>query len=235
MKVLVISDLHLCDSRHCDMPDEKRLEKLGDFIKASGADAVLNLGDTVSRKPFLLEKFSSEKEGFRYYLKWRSQFSIPFAECAIDRELPFFADLMGTGADSLLPLSPDAAIITLSPLETWRSFTSDQLDFLNSALDSCAGKTVIIGTHLPYPGSCSRNEDVFLQIPEPLQQKLESFPGKIFWCGGHFHWNQEPPHETGSLTVFIPSRFRIKERRDYTYTSIIDTSSGKIAFHFHDF
>ena len=55
MKILVISDLHLCDRRHYDMPDEERLEKLGHFIRKSGSDAVLNLGDTVSRKPLLLD------------------------------------------------------------------------------------------------------------------------------------------------------------------------------------
>ena len=55
MKILVISDLHLCDRRHYDMPDGERLEKLGTFIRQSGTEAVLNLGDTVSRTPLLLD------------------------------------------------------------------------------------------------------------------------------------------------------------------------------------
>lgn len=235
MKILIISDLHLCDRRHYDMPDEERLEKLAAFIRTSGAEAVLNLGDTVSRKPFLLEKFPSEKEGFGFYLNWRRQFSIPFAECAIERELPFFAEVTGQKADTLFSLSDEAALITACPLESWRSFTTSQLDFLHTALDASQGKTVIIGTHLPYPGSCSRNEDVFLQIPESLQKKLAAFPGKVFWCGGHFHWDQEPPKVTGSLIALYPSRFRLKERGDDTYTTLIDTVSGEFTTNFHDF
>ena len=55
MKILVISDLHLCDIRHKNISDGIRLEKLAKFIASSDADAVLNLGDTVSRKPLLTE------------------------------------------------------------------------------------------------------------------------------------------------------------------------------------
>ena len=58
MKLLVVSDLHLCDRRNNDLSDEERLEKLGRFIRESGTEAVLNLGDTVSRPPLLIEKFA---------------------------------------------------------------------------------------------------------------------------------------------------------------------------------
>ena len=64
---------------------------------------------------------------------------------------------------------------------------------------------------------------------------METFPGRIIWCGGHFHWDHEPPAVTGSLTALYPSRFRIKERNDYTYTTIIDTVTGELTTNFHDF
>ena len=66
-------------------------------------------------------------------------------------------------------------------------------------------------------------------------KKLESFPGRVIWCGGHFHWDQEPPEVTGSLTALYPSRFRIRERNDYTYTTLLNTVTGEITPLFHDF
>jgi 3',5'-cyclic AMP phosphodiesterase CpdA len=236
MKVLIISDLHLSDRRHYDMTDEVRLEKLGCFIRETGVGAVLNLGDTVSRKPLLLDKYETVKEGFGYYLKWRKTFGIPFAECAIHREIGFFSQIMGQEIDQLFEIDSETAIITmLQQGDTSYNFAPAQEEFLADALDRCQGKTVIIGTHHPFPGSCSRKEDVFLKVSDGLREKLDTFPGRVIWCGGHFHWDQEPPKVAGSLTALYPSRFRMKERNDYTYTSIVDTSTGEISVHHHDF
>lgn len=234
MKILIISDLHLGDRRHSDMSDAERLEKLGEVIRSTGAGAILNLGDTVSRKPLLLDEYATLEEGFGYYLQWRKSFGIPFAECAISRELGFFSKIMEQEADQLFDLDPGSAIITLLQ-QGERQFSQKQEEFIKSALDRCQGKTVIIGTHLPFPGSCSRKLDVFLKVSDVLRKKLESFPGRVIWCGGHFHWDQEPPEVTGSLTALYPSRFRIEERNDYTYTTLIDTSTGEITPLFHDF
>ena len=153
MKILVISDLHLCDRRHYDMPDEERLEKLGHFIRQSGTEAVLNLGDTVSRPPLLLDEFATLEAGFGYYLKWRKSFNIPFAECAIKRELEFFSRLMGQEVDQLFELDQHSAIITLLQQLPCRLDLSQE-DFVINALEKCQGKTVIIGTHQPFQGSC---------------------------------------------------------------------------------
>ena len=234
MKILIISDLHLSDRRHSDISDGERLEKLGEVIRSTGAGAILNLGDTVSRKPLLLDEYATLEEGFGYYLQWRKSFGIPFAECAISRELGFFSKIMEQEADQLFDLDPGSAIITLLQ-QGERQFSQKQEEFIKSALDRCQGKTVIIGTHLPFPGSCSRKQDVFLKVSDVLRKKLESFPGRVIWCGGHFHWDQEPPEVTGSLTALYPSRFRIEERNDYTYTTLIDTSTGEITPLFHDF
>ena len=234
MKILVISDLHLCDRRHYDMPDGERLEKLGTFIRQSGTGAVLNLGDTVSRTPLLLDCYPTLEAGFEEYLKWRKSLGIPFAECAIKRELGFFSRIMGQEADQLFELDQNSAIITLLQQLPCR-LALEQEEFVINALEKCHGKTVIIGTHQPFQGSCSREGDVFLKITDGFKNKLENFPGKIIWCGGHFHWNKEEPTVTGSLTALYPSRFRIKENGDYTYTTLIDTVTGKLQTDFHDF
>ena len=234
MKILVISDLHLSDRRHYDMPDEVRLGKLGDFIRECGAEAVLNLGDTVSRKPLLLDEYATLEEGFAPYLKWRKSLGIPFAESAIHRELAFFSKIMGQEVDQLFDLDADSAMITMLQKHEYR-LSEEQESFLESSLDRCHGKTVIIGTHQPYTGSCSRQLDVFLKVSDRLREKMESFPGRVIWCGGHFHWDQEPPKVTGSLIALYPSRFRIKERNDYSYSTLIDTVTGKLTTNFHDF
>lgn len=238
MKILVISDLHLCDTRHEPAQEEKRLEGLAAFISKARVDALLNLGDTVSRPPFLREDTGSMEKGFEYYLKWRKQFFIPAAECAITRELSFFSGIMGQAPDTVSDLSPQTAIITMTPREgVGHNFTFAQLDFLKRALECRKGKTVVIGTHVPFPGSCSREEKpgTFLEIPPEFREYLCNFPGRIIWCGGHFHWDQEPPKVTGSLTALYASRFRLQQRKDYSYTSVIDTESGNIIFNFHDF
>ena len=115
MKILIISDLHLCDTRNDREFDLNRLEKLADFIRTGKPDAVLNLGDTVSRREFLRADYVSEAAAFPEYLNWRKQFSIPFVECAITRELEFFSSLVGAEADSIQVFQDDTAILTLTP------------------------------------------------------------------------------------------------------------------------
>ena len=239
MKVLVISDLHLCDTRNSPDFEARRLEKLAEFIRACAPDAVLNLGDTVSRRAFLRPEFPSEAEGFRVYLAWRSKFDIPFAECGITRELGFFSSLFGVEPDNVLELPTDAAIITLLPREgAGHRLFPEQLAFLDSALERCRreGKSVVIGTHVPYPGSCSRQPGpgIFLEVPPELHEKLIAFPRPVWWCGGHFHWEHEVPSVTGSLTVCIGARFRFEARNDTTYLRLLDTASGKTETFFPD-
>ena len=239
MKILVISDLHLCDTRNGADFEARRLEKLAEFIRACAPDAVLNLGDTVSRSAFLRPEFPSEAEGFRVYLEWRSQFEIPFAECGITRELDFFSSLFGAEPDNVMDLSPDAAIITLLPREgAGHRLFPEQLEFLTSALERYRneGKSVVIGTHVPYPGSCSRQPGpgIFLEIPAELHEKLTSCPRPVWWCGGHFHWEYEKPSVFGSLTVCIGARFRFETRNDTDYLRLLDTASGETADLFPD-
>lgn len=239
MRILVISDLHLCDTRNSADFEARRLEKLAEFIRSCAPDAVLNLGDTVSRSAFLRPEFSSEAEGFRVYLEWRSRFDIPFAECGITRELGFFSSLFGVEPDNVLDLPPEAAIITLLPREgAGHRLFPEQLAFLDSALERCRreGKSVVIGTHVPYPGSCSRHPGpgIFLEVPPELHEKLTSFPRSVWWCGGHFHWEYEPPSVFGSLTVCIGARFRFEAKNDTTYLRLLDTASGKTENFFPD-
>ena len=239
MKILVISDLHLCDTRNGADFETRRLEKLAEFIRACAPDAVLNLGDTVSRRAFLRPEFPSEAEGFRVYLAWRSKFDIPFAECGITRELGFFSSLFGVEPDNVTDLSPDSTIITLLPREgAGHRLFPEQLAFLESALERCRreGKSVVIGTHVPYPGSCSRQSGpgIFLEIPAELHEKLTSFPRPVWWCGGHFHWEYEKPSVFGSLTVCIGARFRFETRNDTDYLRLLDTASGETADLFPD-
>ena len=80
MKILIISDLHLCDKRNSVEFEQNRMLKLADFIRSSGVGAVLDLGDAVSRKELLRDNFADGIEAMKYYLDWRSQFTIPFIE-----------------------------------------------------------------------------------------------------------------------------------------------------------
>ena len=239
MKILLLTDLHLFDTRMTPERDRERLGKLGCFINECGAEAVLNLGDTISRSALLRPECPSGREGFRAYLRWRAQFRIPFAECALVRELDFFSSLMGQEPEAVLECG-DAAVITATPRESGEhSFTPAQLDFLFAALDRCRkkGLSVVIGTHVPYPGSCSRKEapGIFLEIPPELHETLTAFPRPVWWCGGHFHWAPEPPKVTGSLTALYAGRFRLDTRKDTTYLRLIDTATGRIDTFFPDF
>ena len=238
MRILVISDLHLCDSRNAGTTDEFRLEQLGKFIRESRIDAVLNLGDTVSRDPLRYDRFPTLESGFEFYLNWRKQFNIPFVETAIHRELKLFHSLFGYEPDSFHNLFDDGAIIAMLPRGSEvNTFTPLQLEFLRNSLKKCSGKTVVIGTHSPFTGSCSRvgKPGTFVDVPPEVKEELCNFPGRIIWCGGHFHWENEPPAVTGSLTALYASRFRIISRDDTSYTSTIDTATGKITVDFHNF
>lgn len=237
MKLLVISDLHLCDTRNKPGRDEKCFEKLALYIRENQIDAVMNLGDTVSRQPLLDPKYRSIPEAYQVYLRWKQQFSIPFVECAIPREKDFFEEVMGMPTDCCMALGGMVLVTMMPESGDYYALSERQTEFLLQALEQGKGKTVVIGTHIPYPRSCSRPvaPGIYLDIPEELHRKLVSFPGHVIWCGGHFHWEQQPPHVEGSLAALFASRIRIDSRDDTTYTSLIDSETGKIDFVFHDF
>ena len=238
MKLLLISDLHLCDIRVPVEMEKRRLDGLAEYIKNSGADMVLNLGDTVSKNALLRPEFASVEEGFKYYLKWRRQFSVSFAECAVDRERSFFRNVFGVETDDFRFVSPELAVLTVQPhLENDHTFDDEQLEFLMESIRSCTAKVLVIGTHVPYPGSCSRENlpGIFLNIPEKLRLLLENASGRIVWCGGHFHWKQEEPLVSGSLTALYASRFDLGRPGDDTYTRIINTDPFEITTVSHRF
>ena len=235
MKILLISDLHLYDVRMTPQRDRDRLEKLASFIIACGAEVVLNLGDTISRANLLRPECPSIQDGFRHYLRWRSQFSIPFIECAITRELTFFTSLTGQKPDTVFDFACGVSVIVLADNS---EISPEQLLFLTGVLNRCRteGRKVVIGTHRPYPGSCSCVEfEKFLHVPPSLHHMLTEFPQSVWWCGGHFHWDPDPPVIIGSLTALYGARFRLDTRNDTTYLRLIDTESGHIDTKFPDF
>lgn len=232
MKILLLSDLHLFNVRTTPQQDRDRLEKLASFITGSGAEAVLNLGDTVSKASMLRPDCPSIQDGFRHYLRWRSQFSIPFIECAITRELAFFTSLTGQAPNAVF----DYEGVSVIAMADNTDFPPEQMAFLAGALDRCRteGRKVVIGTHIPYPGCCSGVDEIkFLHIPQELHRALTEFPKPVWWCGGHFHSDPEPPAVTGSLTALYGGRFRLNTRT--TYLRTIDTESGHIDTQFPDF
>ena len=236
MKILIISDFHLFDTRMSPQRDQDRMEKLAGLINICGADAVLNLGDTVSRANLLRPECHSIQDGFQQYLCWRSQFSVPFIECAIERELPFFTSLTGQKPEAVFDLEPGVSVVVLAI--SGFEFLPEQLSFLSEALDQCRkeDRKVVIGTHMPYPGSCSRDGvENFLHVPPDLHKQLTEFPRPVWWCGGHFHWNPEPPKQTGSLTALYGARFRLDTRNDTTYLRILDTETETVDTLFPDF
>ena len=231
MKVLMFSDIHLCDTRSSYDFDVIRLKKLADFIRSCGADAVVNIGDTVSRKEFLRPEFADGVAGFKWYLQWRSQFSIPFFECAISRELGFFAGIMGQEPDFCREVSPDLTVITVAPQEANdHCFSLEQLDFLTRALTGCRTEGVLIASHVPYPGSCSREiaPGIFLEIPEELRKLVEESNHRVFWCGGHFHWALEEVRRFGSLTAFHGGRFCFESSPRDGYLRMLDTADWEV-------
>jgi hypothetical protein len=207
------------------------MEKLAEFIKNCGAGMVLNLGDGVSRKEFLREEFADESAGFDYYLQWRKQFSIPFVECAVAREFGFFAQKMNQEPYSFCKIDEFMSLITVAPKEAFdHNFTSEQLDFLERAISGCRTPKLLIASHVPYPGSCSRTiaPGIFLDIPERLRILVEESDLDIYWGGGHFHWDAEPSQKFGSLTAFYGGRFGTEDGSKDGYLREIDTVTGEI-------
>ena len=232
MKILFFSDLHLCDTRNSEAFESCRLERLAAFIGSCGADAVVNFGDTVSRKEYLRPEFASEADGFDYYLKWRAQFTLPFVECAVAREFDFFAAKMQQEPDSWREISPDLTVITVAPKgDNDHRFTPSQLEFMENAFRLCRTPQVLIASHVPYPGSCSRTiaPGIFLEIPESLRQLVEESDRRVYWGGGHFHWQQEKSQQFGSLTAFYSGRFRFEGNDNDGYLRMLDTASGEIS------
>ena len=232
MKILIISDLHLCDKRNSVEFEQNRMLKLADFIRSSGVGAVLDLGDAVSRKELLRDNFADGIEAMKYYLDWRSQFTIPFIECAVAREFEFFEKLTGQKPDSFHTFS-NMSVITLAPKEANdHRLTTEQLDFLISALKKADTPNILIASHVPYPGSCSREiaPGIFLEVSQELKDAVEKSDENIFWCGGHFHWQEEPPAKFGSLTAFYGGRFCFENSPERNgYLRAIDTDTGEIS------
>ena len=232
MKILILSDLHLGDRRNSAAFEKRRLEKLAELIHTSGAGLVLNLGDTVSRKEFLRPEIGCSRNGYRDYLAWRNSLAVPFAECAVNRELPFFRETLGQEPDAVHTPSPEMTIITMDPEKNCdHTFTDRQLDFLIAALRNSRAPRILIATHVPYPGSCSRpaGDGIFLEIPEPLRKAVEESERNIYWCGGHFHWEKEEPVRLGSLTAFHGGRFPFETTPEKSgWLRSMDTQTGEI-------
>ena len=232
MKLLIFSDIHLCDKRNGIEYERRRMAMLAEWILSSGTDAVLNLGDTVSRREWLRPEYASEAEGYDQYLRWRGQFTIPFVECAVDREFGFFAEELGQEPDSFRVLDQYLSIVTVAPKEAYdHRFTPEQLDFLEESVRGCPTPKVLIASHVPYPGSCSRPiaPGIFLEIPERLRRMVEESSKDVYWCGGHFHWQEEPPQKFGSLTAFYGARFGFEHQGKLGYLRMLDTVSGEIS------
>ena len=208
-RILFISDLHLSDIRHEPGRDSDLLTRLASLIRRRDYKAVLNLGDTVSRKAFLPEG-TDPRRVFRAYREWRDSLGIPFRECTIFRERPFFRDIFGQDEDSVWNGLPGTVVLTFSPDSADdHEASGDQWNWLSEQARNAAGSTLVVCSHVPYPGSCSRPESpgIYLPVPEPLRRLLENRETPVFWAGGHFHWKEEPPVVKGSLTAFMGGRF----------------------------
>ena len=238
MKILIFSDLHLCDTRNSREYEDNRRRKLAEYIKSCGAGAVLNLGDTVSRKEFLQEEFACEADGYDSYLEWRAQFDLPFVECAVDREFDFFAEKLQQAMDSIHQLDRFMSIVTAAPkFENDHTFSDSQVDFIINAVKNCQTPSVLIATHVPYPGSCSRTvaPGIFLNIPADLRCAVEESDKKVLWCGGHFHWAEEAPRQFGSLTAFYGGRFNFETMDHSSYMRMVDTETAEVSTCLRDF
>jgi len=220
MSVLIISDLHLGDKRNSLAHEKKLLDDLAKFICRKKFQAVLNLGDTVSRKEFLRSGTETLAE-FAKYRKWRDALKIPFRECTIYRERPFFESVFDQKPDSVWNGTSGLSIFTMSPDDVYdHQFSAMQWYWFREALIKTEGKAVLIGSHVPYPGSCTRpvTPGIYLEIPEDIQRLLENHPRPVFWAGGHFHWKDDPPLVRGNLTALMGARFAFEqdfERQTY--------------------
>lgn len=231
MKILIFSDLHLCDTRNSREYEENRLRMLAGYIRSCGAGAVVNLGDTVSRKEFLREEFACEADGFDRYLEWRKQFDVPFFECSVGREFDFFAEKLKQDMDSWCQLDGYMSVITTAAkFENDHTFSEEQIDFLINAVNNCNTPAVLIASHVPYPGSCSRPiaPGIFLNIPENLRRAVEMSDKKVLWCGGHFHWPEEEPRQFGSLTAFYGGRFNFEHLDKVSYMRMVESETSEV-------
>lgn len=232
MRILIISDLHLCDIRNGIVFEKKRLEKLADLILSTGVTMVLNLGDVISRKEYLRPEIQSLEDGFWYYRAWRDRLGIPFVECAVEREFSFFTEILGQEPDFICDALPNMRVVAMAPKEASdHRFTEEQIDFLENALRESDFDRILIGTHVPYPGSCSRvaKAGIYLEIPERLRVLMEESERQIYWCGGHFHWHLDPPRQLGSLTAFYGGRFCFENQPEKAgWLRSIDAETGKI-------
>lgn len=218
-RILFINDLHLSDTRHAPGRDKSILARLAELIRSRNLKAVLNLGDTVSRKEFLPEGTDPRKV-LGMYRKWRDSLKIPFRECSIFRERAFFREIFGQPEDSIWEELPNTTVLTFSPdCNDDHQATDAQWEWIAEQVRRTDGRTLVICSHVPYPGCCSRPErpGLYLPVPEWLRQLLTHRESPVFWASGHFHWKEEPPLRDGSLTAFIGARFIMGDAPDQQY------------------
>ena len=192
--VIMMSDLHLGDRRRSREFEQKLLDDLRNELLRNQPELVLNLGDTVSRKEFLRDDTDTKKEFLRY-LEWRDALNLPFAECAIEREAEFFEEMFHQNPQSCWRLSDDFMVITLAPYESNdHLLSSEKIKYLADTLSSFDGHNVLIGTHVPWEGACSRpaKAGIYLDKVPELVEVLKNSGKKIYWAGGHFHYPVEP-------------------------------------------
>ncbi len=229
MSILFISDLHLCDGRNSLTYEVRRLERLATWIRQRQFELVINLGDTVSREGCLRDGLSPyRRELFEEYLTWRQSLDIPFLECGLRREFPFFEKIYGQPLNCVYRNLPGVTAFALTPYSGDHIFTDQQWQWLENELTKSESTTVVIGTHVPYLNSCSRPAAVccYLKVPDTIHHRLENFPSPVFWAGGHFHWDIEPPVSFGSLTAFMGGRFSFEsEPYKHTYLRVLDTQA----------
>ena len=130
------------------------------------------------------------------------------------------------------------SVITVAPkFEFDHTFSGEQVDFLINAVKNCGTPSVLIASHVPYPGSCSRTiaPGIFLNIPENLRRAVEMSDKKVLWCGGHFHWAEEAPRQFGSLTAFYAGRFNFENMNNSGYMRMVDTETGEVSTCLRDF
>ena len=159
--------------------------------------------------------------------KWRIALKIPFRD--VHNRAPFF-DLFLNRRRILLEGIPGFVRFYLSPDdEMTMNFHRRQLNCSVKSWPITDG-TVLIGSHVPYPGSCTRPiaPGIYLEIPEDIQRLLENHSAPVFWVGGHFHWNNDPPLVRGSLTALMGARFAFEgdhERTTYVRELRLEDSS----------
>ncbi|MBP5638122.1 MAG: hypothetical protein J6X55_01485 [Victivallales bacterium] len=233
MSILFISDIHLYDSRNSVAFEAQRLQQLSEFIKGGNFELVVNLGDTVSRDGCLREELRPYRKNlFAGYLHWRETVGVPFLECGIYRERPFFEEIYGQSMDFAYKALPGVTAISFCPISPNDHVASEeQWRWFSRTLDEAEGAPVVVCTHVPYPGCCSRpvENGIYMEVPDSIQRRLESFSSPVYWAGGHFHWALEPPVVTGSLTSFMGGKFYFeKSSKQETYFRTFDPKTLKL-------